>query len=59
MIFLILKLENNMIDSLKTVGAGAGGFTVTWLEWLPMTVRVLVGLATFVYICIKIYRELK
>ena len=48
-----------MIDSLKTVGAGAGGFTVTWLEWLPMTVRVLVGLATFVYISIKIYRELK
>ena len=48
-----------MIDSLKTVVAGASGITITWLEWLPVAVRVLVGLATFVYICIKIYKETK
>ena len=48
-----------MIDSLRTVTAGAGGMVVTWMEWLPVMVRVLVGLATFVYICIKIYKLLK
>ena len=48
-----------MIDSLKTTAAGAGGFVVTWMEWLPLVVRVLVGLATFVYICIKIYKIMK
>ena len=48
-----------MIDSLKTVVAGASGITITWLEWLPVAVRVLVGLATFVYICVKIYIEKK
>jgi len=48
-----------MIDSLRTVTAGASGMVVTWMEWLPMMVRVLVGLATFVYICIKIYKLLK
>ena len=48
-----------MIDSLRTVTAGAGGMVVTWMEWLPMMVRVLVGLATFIYICVKIYKLLK
>ena len=35
-----------MIDSLKTVSAGAGGIGVTWLEFLPVAVRVGVGMAT-------------
>ena len=48
-----------MLDSLKTVTAGAGGVTITWLEFLPMMVRVAVGIATFVYICVKIYKEIK
>ena len=48
-----------MIDSLKTTTAGTGAMVVTWMEWLPMLVRVLVGLATFVYICVKIYKLMK
>ena len=48
-----------MIDSVKTVVAGAGGITVTWLEWLPIAVRIAVGIATFTYICVKIYKETK
>jgi len=48
-----------MIDSLRTVTAGAGGIVVTWMEWLPIAVRVLVGVATFIYICVKIYKLLK
>ena len=48
-----------MLDSLKTVAAGATGVTVTWIEWLPVSVRCAVGIATFAYICVKIYKELK
>ena len=46
-----------MVDSVKTVLAGVGGVSVTWMEWLPVVVRVAVGLATFIYICVKIYKE--
>ena len=46
-----------MIDSVKTVLAGVGGVSITWMEWLPIAVRVAVGFATFMYICIKIYKE--
>jgi len=45
-----------MIDSIRTLLAGVGGLVVTWLDWLPIVVRVLVGLASFVYICVKIYK---
>ena len=48
-----------MLDSLRTVTAGASGMVVTWMEWLPVLVRVLVWLATFVYICVKIYKLMK
>ena len=48
-----------MIDSLKTVAVSATGIGVTWIEWLPVTVRVAVGIASFVYICVKIKNELK
>ena len=48
-----------MIDSLKTTSAGISGIIVTWVDWLPMAIRVLVGIATFVYIIVKIIREIK
>ena len=48
-----------MIESVKTTTAGISGMLITWMEWLPMAVRVLVGLATFVYIIVKIVREIK
>ena len=48
-----------MVDSLKTLAVSATGLGVTWIEWLPVTVRVLVGLASLIYIFIKIHNELK
>ena len=48
-----------MLDSLRTTTAGVSGIIVTWMEWLPMVVRILVGLATFIYIIVKIVREIK
>ena len=48
-----------VIDSLKTSMVGVGGMTVTWMEWLPLVVRIAVGIATFVYLAVKIYKELR
>lgn len=45
-----------MLDTLKTAGAGVSGLAITWLEWLPIVVRILVGMATFFYLCLKIYK---
>ena len=44
------------LDTLKTIGVGVGGMGVTWIEWLPPVVRGAVGIATFVYICVKTYK---
>ena len=48
-----------MLDSLKTTAVGFTGVGVTWLEFIPITVRVLVGIATFFYILVKIYKLLE
>ena len=48
-----------MIDSLKTTTAGTGALVISWVEWLPIAVRVLVGVVTFFYICLKIYKLMK
>ena len=48
-----------MIDSVRTLTAGVGGIAVSWMEWLPIVVRIMVGLATFIYICMKIYKLMK
>ena len=50
------RIKNDKNNSIRPLLAGAGGVAVTWLEWLPVAVRILVGLATFVYICVKIYK---
>ena len=47
------------MDTLKTTSTGLSGVLVTWIEWLPVIVRVLVGLATFVYLCVQIYKLVK
>ena len=47
------------MDALKTMGVGMTGKGVTWIEWLPVVVRVAVGIASLVYLFIKIHNELK
>ena len=53
------KRKRKMIDSLKTMGVSITGIGITWIDWLPVVVRVLVGLASLVYIFLKIHNELK
>ena len=48
-----------MIDTLKTTGAGIGGFWISLWTWLPEFVSLSVGVATLVYLVIKISKELR
>tara|TARA_R110002110_G_scaffold324904_1_gene536936 strand:+ start:150 stop:302 length:153 start_codon:yes stop_codon:yes gene_type:complete len=48
-----------MIDTLKTTGAGMGGWWLSINGWLPEVVSLAVGIATLVYLTVKIWKELK
>ena len=47
-----------MIDTLKTTGAGIGGWWLSVSGWLPGVVSLCVGMATLIYLVIKIKKEL-
>jgi hypothetical protein len=46
------------IDTLKTTGAGIGGWWLSVSGWLSDVVSLLVGIATLVYLVIKIVKEI-
>ena len=48
-----------MLDTLKTTGAGLGGFWLSLWSWLPEVVSLAVGIATLIYLTVKIRKELK
>ena len=47
------------IETLKTGGIGMGGFWLSLWNALPDIVSLLVGIATLVYMVIKIGKEIK
>ena len=53
------KNMDGIIDTLKTTGAGVSGWWLSVSGWLPEVVSLGVGIATLVYLIIKIYKELK
>ena len=48
-----------MVDTLKTVSVGAGGFGVQFMSMLPEMVKMAVGIVTAAYMVVKIYKELR
>ena len=46
-----------MIDTLKTTGAGISGWWLSVSGWLPELVSLSVGIATFIYLIVKIKKE--
>ena len=48
-----------MVDTLKTTGAGISGFWISAWNWFPEIVSLSVGIATLIYLSIKITKELK
>jgi|TARA_R100001530_G_scaffold78122_1_gene54637 hypothetical protein len=49
----------DIVDTLKTTGAGVGGWWLSISGWLPEVVSLCVGIATLVYLIVKITKELK
>ena len=49
----------DMMETLKTEGIGIGGWWLSVSGWLPQIVSVMGGIATLVYLVIKIKKELK
>tara|TARA_Y100000034_G_C6630323_1_gene275154 strand:- start:68 stop:217 length:150 start_codon:yes stop_codon:yes gene_type:complete len=47
-----------MMDTLKTEGIGISGWWLSVSGWLPEIVSLGVGIATLVYLIIKIRKEL-
>ena len=43
-----------MIDTVKTTVAGMGGFYVSMMDWLPDMISMAVGIATLIYLILKI-----
>ena len=56
-----MEIERVMgsLDTLKTGGIGVGSWWLTVSGWLPDFVSVCVGIATIVYLTIKIYKEIR
>ena len=48
-----------ILDTLKTTGAGMGGWWLSISGWLPDLISLMVGVATLTYLIIKIKKELK
>jgi len=49
----------DIVDTLKTTGTGIGGWWLSVSGWLPEAVSLCVGIATLIYLIIKIKKELK
>ena len=49
----------DMVDTLRTEGIGLGGWWLSISGWLPELVSLCVGIATLLYLIIKIKKELK
>jgi len=47
-----------MLDTLKTEGVGLSGWWLSVSGWLPEVVSLLVGIATLVYMIVKIKKEI-
>ena len=48
----------DIADTLKTSGVGMGGWWLSVNGWLPEVVSLSVGVATLLYLIIKIRKEL-
>ena len=47
-----------MADTLKTTMAGMGGFWVSLMDWFPDVISLAVGIATLIYLILKIRKQL-
>jgi len=48
-----------VLDTLKTSCAGIGGFTLTFMDWIPEMIRIGIGVVTLAYMFMKLRKEMK
>ena len=48
-----------MNETLRTSATGLGGFWLSLWNWLPEIVSLSVGIATLIYLIVKIRKELR
>ncbi len=48
-----------MIDTLRTEGIGLSGWWLSISGWLPEVISLCVGIATLLYLVIKISKEIR
>ena len=51
-------MMESVVDTVKTTTIGVGGFWMSFWEVLPDIVRLGVGVATLVYLIVKIRKEI-
>ena len=51
-------MKESVVDTVKTTRIGVGGIWMSFWEVLPDIVRLGVGVATLVYLIIKIRKEM-
>ena len=49
----------DIVDTLKTTGAGVSGWWLSVSGWFPEIISLCVGVTTLIYLVIKISKELK
>ena len=49
----------DVVETLKTTGAGISGWWLSISGWLPEMISLGVGIATLIYLIIKIKKELR
>ncbi len=52
-------LKSHIDSTFGTALKGVGGVYITFWEALPMMIRMAIGIATFIHICVRIRKDLK
>ena len=52
-------LRSQIDSTFGTALKGVGGVYITLWEALPMVIRMAIGIATFIHICVLIRKDLK
>ena len=57
-------MMDNIVDTLKAIpvkdlALSGGAVGLSFVEWLPFWLRIITMVITIVYLCIKVWKELK
>lgn len=50
-------MNDALVDTLRTTAIGTAGLSVTWMDWLPVVVRIIFGVVSIAYMFYKAKNE--